>query len=156
MKQIVAVDLNWGIGRDNDMLISIPDDMKFFVEQTRGKTVIMGKNTLFSLPGAKPLKNRRNIVISSSLEDRDDLIIVRSIDELLEEVKKYPSDELMVIGGASIYKKLLDYSSECIVTKIEKSFSDVHVYFPNLDQRKLGNGRKKWNSWVGRNKILFY
>lgn len=56
MKQIVAVDLNWGIGRDNDMLISIPDDMKFFVEQTRGKTVIMGKNTLFSLPGAKPLK----------------------------------------------------------------------------------------------------
>ena len=123
MKAIVAVDNNWGIGRDNDMLISIPDDMRFFVDQTTNKVVVMGRNTLESLPGGRPLKNRTNIVVSRSMDGRENVITVRSLEEALKEIKKHDTDKVMIIGGDSIYKQFLDYCHECIVTKL----SLIHI-----------------------------
>ncbi|MDL2311025.1 dihydrofolate reductase [Peptostreptococcaceae bacterium OttesenSCG-928-C18] len=133
MKAIVAVDKNWGIGKNNDLLISIPDDMKHFIKNTKDKIVVMGKNTLDSFPGGNPLKNRINIVLSKKEKIEKDVILVSSVKELLKEIKKYKPDDVIVIGGASVYKQLLDYCSECIVTKIEKSF-DADTHYPNLDE----------------------
>ncbi len=136
MKAIVAVDNNWGIGRNNDMLISIPDDMRFFVDQTTNKVVVMGRNTLESLPGGRPLKNRINIVVSKSMDERENVITVRSLEKALKEIKKYDPDKVMIIGGDSIYKQFIDYCDECIVTKIHEDFPDVDCYFPNLDEEE--------------------
>lgn len=133
MKSIVAVDRNWGIGIDNDMLISIPEDMKYFVEQTRDKVVVMGKNTLDSFPGGKPLKNRINIVLSRSDLDNEGIVPVKTIEEILTEIKKYNSDDVLVVGGGSVYKQLLPYCSECIITKIDEEFK-AEVFYPNLDE----------------------
>ena len=149
MKAIVAVDSNWGIGRDNEMLISIPDDMKFFVDQTKGKVVVMGRNTLESLPGGRPLKHRKNIVVSKSMEERDNVTVVRSVEEALEEIKNYPPDDVMIIGGDSIYRQFLEYCDECIITKIHKEFPNVQAFFPNLDKDEnweLYNETEKY-SW---------
>lgn len=71
MKSIVAVDSEWGIGKNNDLLFDIKADMRHFVENTRGKTVVMGSNTLLSLPGGMPLKNRVNIVLNPDGKDED-------------------------------------------------------------------------------------
>ena len=84
MKAIVAVDKKWGIGKKNDLLFSLPEDMKFFREKTLNKVVIMGSNTLKSFPGGKPLKNRTNVVLYPGGEKRDDCIIVDSMEELNE------------------------------------------------------------------------
>ena len=90
MNLIVAVDKNWAIGYKNDLLVSIPDDMKFFRESTTGKVCIMGKNTLESFPGGRPLKNRVNIVIALEKDYKvDGATVVYSIEEALEEAKKY-------------------------------------------------------------------
>ena len=90
MKTIVAVDVKWGIGKANDLLFSIPEDMKHFREITSGKTVVMGLNTLRSFPGGKPLKNRINIVLSNEdVEPQENLIVCRSMEALLDELKKY-------------------------------------------------------------------
>ena len=94
MKAIVAVDKYWGIGKKNDLLFSIPADMKYFREKTNGKVVIMGSNTLKSFPGGNPLKNRVNIVLYPGGEKRDDCIIVDSMEELKAEVEKYPAEEV--------------------------------------------------------------
>ena len=82
MKAIVVVDKNWGIGKKNDLLFSLPADMKHFRETTAGKVVVMGSNTLLSFPGGKPLKNRTNIVLWPDGDDRDDCKIVHTLPDL--------------------------------------------------------------------------
>lgn len=133
MKSIVAVDKNWGIGRNNDMLISIPDDMKHFITHTKDKVVVMGKNTLDSFPEGKPLKNRVNIVLSRRDLKMDNVIFVKTIDEIFKEIKKYNSDDILVVGGGSVYKQLLPYCSNCLITKILKEF-EAEIFYPNLDE----------------------
>ncbi len=132
MKAIVAVDKKWGIGKNNDLLFSIPEDMKFFRATTLNKVVVMGSNTLKSFPNGNPLKNRVNIVLSSKLK-RDDCTVVSSVESLLEEIKKYPSDDVYLIGGAMLYKTLIPYCAEALVTKVD-SDGDAEVFFPNLDE----------------------
>ena len=108
MNLIAAVDKNWAIGRNNKLLVSIPDDMKFFRETTTGKVVVMGRKTLESFQGKKPLKNRVNIVLTGDRSyQADGAVIVHDMEELHEELKKYPSEDIYVIGGESIYKQLL-------------------------------------------------
>ncbi len=134
MKAIVAVDLNWGIGYQGDLLKRIPEDMKFFRHLTINHVVIMGRGTFDSLPGRKPLKDRVNIVVSSTLgKEHDDIITCHTLDELLKELQKYDADQLYVIGGESIYKLLLPYCSEIYVTKILSTFT-ADKFFINLDQ----------------------
>ena len=134
MKAIVAVDEKWGIGKNNDMMFSLPKDMKFFRETTLGHTVVMGGNTLRSFPGGKPLKNRNNVVLSRG-QVRDDCVIVRSWDELLKLLKKSKEEEIYVIGGGEIYKALLPYCHEVLVTKVD-AVGGATVFFPNLDEDK--------------------
>lgn len=133
MKAIVAVDKKWGIGKKNDLLFSLPEDMKFFRATTLNKVVIMGSNTLKSFPGGKPLKNRTNIVLFPGGEKRDDCTIVESIDELFAEIKKYPEDDVFVIGGAMFYKTMLPYCTEVYVTKVDAD-GGAEVFYENLDE----------------------
>ena len=136
MKSIVAVDEKWGIGKNNGLLFDIKADMRHFVEHTRGKIVVMGSNTLLSLPGGMPLKNRVNIVLNPEGSDEDaaekGYTLVRSLDELLHTVAGYAPDNVYVIGGAMMYRTLLPYCSEAIVTKV-RADGEAQVFYENLD-----------------------
>ena len=133
MKTIVAVDNKWGIGKKNDLLFSIPEDMAFFRKTTMGKVCCMGYNTLLSFPGSKPLKNRTNIVLAPEEVERDDCTVVHTLDELFCELKKYDSDEIYVIGGAMFYKTMLPYCDEYLITKVEAD-GNAEVFYENLDK----------------------
>ena len=136
MNIIVAADENWAIGKDNKLLVSIPSDMKFFRRMTTGKVVVMGRKTLESFPNGLPLKNRTNIVLTQNPDDRvKEAIICHSREELLEELKKYNSQDVFVIGGDSIYHQLLPYCDTAHVTKIYHSY-EADTWFPNLDELK--------------------
>lgn len=134
MNMIVAVDRNWAIGYKNDLLVSIPEDMKFFRETTTGKVVIMGKNTLESFPNSKPLKNRTNIVIALEKDYKvDGATVVYSIEEALEEAKKYNTEDVFVIGGGSIYRQMLPYVDTAYVTYVNHEYS-ADTFIDNLDK----------------------
>ena len=134
MNVIAAVDANWAIGNKNRLLTSIPADMKFFREKTTGHVVVMGRKTLESFPNGLPLKNRVNIVLTANRSyQAKGAIIVHTKEELLEELKKYDSDELYVIGGGSIYEMLLPYCDTAYITKIDHAYA-ADTYFPNLDK----------------------
>lgn len=134
MNIIVAADKNWAIGLQNKLLVSIPADMKFFRQTTTGNVVVMGRKTLESFPNGQPLKNRTNIVLTSDRSyNVKDAVVVHSIEELLEELKKYDSEDIYVIGGESIYRQLLPYCSLAHVTKIDHEYQ-ADTYFPNLDE----------------------
>lgn len=134
MKLIVAVDKNWAIGYKNELLVSIPADMRFFRDQTTGKVVVMGKNTLESFPGGKALKNRVNIVVALEKSYKaPDAIVVNSIEDAIAEASKYNTDDVYVIGGASIYKQMLQFCDTAYVTKIDHAYV-ADTYFPNLDE----------------------
>lgn len=134
IRAILHADRNWGIGRENSLMFSLPKDMKFFRETTSGKTVVMGGNTLRSFPGGKPLKNRTNIVLSRS-QKRDDCIVVSDLDALKSEMKKRKAEDIYVIGGASVYEALLPYCEEVLVTKVDAE-GGAETFFPNLDRKK--------------------
>ena len=131
---IVHADKKWGIGKGNDMMFSLPLDMKFFRKTTLGNTVVMGGNTLRSFPDQKPLKNRVNIVLSRG-QVRDDCIIVRSYEELKAELKsrEEKQEEIYIIGGGEVYKELLPYCHYALVTKVDAE-GGAEVFFPNLDE----------------------
>ena len=129
---IVHVDKQWGIGKGNDMMFSLPKDMKFFRETTMGNTVVMGGNTLRSFPNQKPLKNRVNIVLSRG-QVRDDCVIVRSYEELKNELKARKNEEIFIIGGGEVYRELLPYCDRVLVTKVD-AIGGAEVFFPNLDE----------------------
>ena len=110
MKIIVAADKNWGIGKDNKLLVSIPADMKMFRQETTGKVCVMGRKTLESFPGGLPLKNRTNIVLTRNENYKvKDAIIVHSIEELMEEVRDH-DPRLALDGhedGLYFYRKIV-------------------------------------------------
>ena len=136
MKMIVAVDTNWGIGFENNLLVSIPEDMKFFRKTTMGKIVVMGRKTLESFPQQKPLENRVNIVLTSSENYFvENAIICHSKEELLKKLEEYNSDDVFVIGGSSVYSELLLFCDTIYVTKVNHSYV-ADSFFPNLDNLK--------------------
>ena len=135
MNLIAAVDKNWAIGCKNKLLVSIPADMKFFRETTTGKVVVMGRKTLESFPNGQPLKKRVNIVLTHDKTFKaGDAIIVHSMEELKKELENYPSEDIYVIGGETIYKQLLDDCDVAHITKIDYAF-EADAYFPNLDEK---------------------
>lgn len=134
MNFIVAVDKNWAIGYKNNLLVSIPEDMKFFRETTTGKVVIMGKNTLESFPNKKPLKNRVNIVIALEKDYKvEGATVVYSIEEALKEAEKYNTEDVFVIGGGSIYRQMLPYCDTAYITYINNEYA-ADTFIPNLDE----------------------
>lgn len=114
-------------------MFKIPADMKYFKETTTGNVVVMGSNTLKSFPGGKPLKDRVNVVLYPDGDEREDCKIVRSVGELFAEIKKYPPEKVFVIGGQMMYKTLLPYCTEVLVTKVEAEGS-ADAFFENLDE----------------------
>lgn len=134
MNLIAAVDSNWAIGYKNRLLVSIPADQKYFRQQTIDKVVVLGRKTLETFPNQMPLKGRTNIILTRNKNYKvKDAIIVHSTEELLEELKKYPSENVYIIGGDSVYKEMLPYCDTAEITKIDKAF-DADAYFPNLDE----------------------
>ena len=133
MKLIVAVDEKWGIGRQNGLLFSVPEDMKFFRRATEGKVIVVGRKTLESFPGGKPLKNRVNIVITTR-PNISGAVCVNGLAALMREIGHFPESDVFVCGGASIYELLLDYCDEAFVTKIS-ALGSADAFFPNLDER---------------------
>ena len=133
MKLIVAADRNWAIGKNNKLMWSIPADMKFFRETTQGNVVIMGRKTLESFPQGQPLKNRVNIVITRNPSYKvKDAVVVHSVEEAIEESRKYDGD-VFVIGGESIYRAMLPYCDTALVTRIDYAY-EAATWFPNLDE----------------------
>lgn len=134
MNLIVAVDSNWAIGNKDRLLVSIPNDHKHFREETTGKVVVLGRKTLQTFPQGQPLKNRTNIILS---RDRNykvkDAVVVYSVEELLEELRQYDTEDVYIIGGESIYRQLLPYCDVAHVTKIDHAY-EADTYFPDLDR----------------------
>ncbi len=134
MNAIVAVDKNWAIGKNNQLLVRIPADQKMFRQETTGKVVIMGRKTLESFPGGQPLKNRTNIVLTRDSDYRPkDVTVVHSLEEALKEIEKYPPEEVYCIGGDSVYRQMLPYCDTAHVTKVDYAY-EADTWFPNLDQ----------------------
>jgi dihydrofolate reductase len=137
---IVAVDKDWGIGYQGQLLEHLPPDMKHFKDLTSGNVVIMGRKTWESLP-TKPLFDRSNIILSRTLQrgswiyDSEAHYIQFTPTATEHDLRAFQnsSNHFFVIGGGEIYKQLLPYCSQVYVTKIEKSHKDVDTYFPNLD-----------------------
>jgi len=135
MNAIVVVDQNWAIGREGNLLFSLPTDMKRFRSLTLGGTVILGRKTLDSFPGGRPLPKRRNIVITRNVDfDREGAEVVSSLDAALKLAADTEPDRLWVIGGGSIYTALLSRCKRAYLTKVEAAAPDPDTFFPNLDK----------------------
>ena len=134
MNMIVAVDEKWAIGRKGKLLVSIPNDMKHFREETLGKVIVLGRKTLETFPQGMPLAGRTNIILSTDRKlSVKGATVVHSLEELLEELKQYASEDVYVVGGESVYRMLLPYCDVVHVTKIEHTY-EADAYFPDLDQ----------------------
>lgn len=134
MKLIAAVDENWAIGYKGQLLASIRADQRNFRNETEGKVVVLGRKTMDTFPGGRPLKKRRNIVLSSKKNlIIPDAEVVGSLDELKAALEGVPSEDIYIIGGASVYEQLLDFCDTAIITKIRYAYQ-ADTYFPNLDQ----------------------
>ena len=134
MELIAAVDRNWGIGKDGQLLVRIPADLKRFQALTTGHTVILGRKTLATFPGGQPLKNRTNIILTRNPEfTAKGAVVCHSVEETLEELKKYPSEDVYIIGGDTIYRQFLPYCDTAHVTRMEHAY-DADAWFPNLDE----------------------
>ena len=133
IKAIVCVDNNWAIGKDNDLLFKLPNDMRAFKVATTNKIVVCGRRTLESFPGGKPLKNRSTICLCSKENNRDDCYCVNNIDELIKLITELSKiQDIFIIGGAQIYKKLLYVCDEVIVTKVMADGNGT-AFFTDLD-----------------------
>ena len=126
---IAAMGLKQEIGRNNDLLWHLPDDFKWFVKHTKGKSIIMGRNTMLSL--GKPLKNRRNMVLSSNSENIiDDFEHRYSLDETLNDLREEP--EVMIIGGGKLYQSALNLATRLYITRVNAEFEGADTFFPEF------------------------
>lgn len=129
MTAIVCVDKSWAIGRGNALLFHISADLRRFKALTTGRTVVMGKNTLLSLPGGKPLPNRRSIVVSTTLAPREGIELARSA----EEAAALAGEDAVLMGGAQLYRALLGRCDRVLVTQVDATAEGADAFFPDLD-----------------------
>lgn len=135
MNCIVVVDKNWAIGHEGGLLFSLPTDMKRFRSLTMGGTVILGRKTLDTFPGGKPLPKRRNIVITRNTDfTREGVEVVTDPQAALELAKDTEDDKLWVIGGGSVYTALLSRCKRVYLTKVDNAAPEADTFFPNLDK----------------------
>ncbi len=134
MNAIVAVDNNWAIGNKGQLLVSIPADHKMFRQETLHKVIVYGRKTLETFPMAQPLDKRVNIILSRNPGYKvRDSIVVHRVEELLEELQKYDTNDVYIIGGDSVYRQMLPYCDTVHVTKVDYEY-EADAYFPNLDR----------------------
>ena len=134
MKLIVNVDKNWAIGKGGKLLFHLSRDMRFFKEHTTNAIVVMGRKTLDSLPGGRPLPNRKNIVLSRDPKfSREGVTVVNNGGELAELLHGV-SEEIYVIGGESLYRDLLPFCDTAYVTKVDAAADAADAYMVDLDK----------------------
>lgn len=133
MNLIVAADRNWAIGKDGGLLVAIPANQKMFRKETERKVVVLGRKTLSTFPNGLPLQNRVNIVLTRNPDfSIKGAVIVHSVEELMEELRQYPSEDVYCVGGAGVYEQLLPYCDTAHVTKIDFAY-EADTYFPDLE-----------------------
>lgn len=142
---VVAVGKNLEIGKDNKLLWNIPEDLAHFKSITQGKTIIMGKNTYLSIGRALP--NRKNVVITDddSLDNAEGIVVYKDINKCISE-----NDNAMVIGGASIYRQMLDYCDTLHISHVDLSFKDADTFFPHFEDKFDVSYEKKFNNFIYR------
>ena len=134
MKLIASADRNWAIGNKGELLVSIPADLRNFKRLTTGKTVVLGRKTLDTFPSGRPLKERRNIILTRDMTYTiHDAEVVHSVEELMKLLGDTETDDIFVIGGASVYSQLLPYCDEAYITKIDYAY-EADSFLPNLDK----------------------
>lgn len=134
MNLYVTVDANWAIGNHDNLLIQIPRSQKMFLEETKGKVLVMGRKALTTMPQGLPLAGRTNIVLSKNKDLKiKGATVVNSVEELLEELKQYDEEDIYVVGGESVYRQLLPYCRVAHVIKLDHAYS-ADKHFPNLDK----------------------
>ena len=134
MKLIVAVDREWGIGYRGELLATVKEDLAHFRELTVGKTIVYGSSTLRTFPNGRPLKNRINLILSTNPNFKPEgAVVLHSVEELIAYEKAHPEEDIVVVGGASVYKQLMPYCETAYVTRFDASF-EKDAYFPNLDE----------------------
>lgn len=142
ISMIAAIGANGEIGADNKLLWSIPEDMQWFKSHTMYKDVIMGRRTFESI--GKPLPKRRNIVLTRDREWEapEGVHVYHSVEEVLADREGPPGLEVMVIGGAEIYKQFLPYATKLYITNVHKEFPEADTFFPDTG--------KEWRSYFHR------
>jgi len=134
MNAIVVVDSNWAIGNKGGLLMHLPEDLRHFREMTIGKTIIIGRKTLESFPGGRPLPGRTNIVLTGNREyERDDCIICHSREEVMQKISDVDEEDVFVCGGASVYRQFMDLCDTFYVTRLDRAF-EADRYFEDLDR----------------------
>lgn len=139
MIAIACLDAKNGIGKDGKLLISIPDDMKNFRENTKDSVVVMGRKTLFSFKDKEPLKNRINVVFTTNdalkeeYKSYDNIHFVKDNKELDDVISSYSEKKVFLIGGAKIYNDLIDRCDMALITRLDKTF-EADAYFPDLEK----------------------
>lgn len=135
MNLIAAVDKHWAIGNKGQMLVTIPKDQTLFREETIGKVIVMGRKTFESLPGGQPLYGRKNIVMTRDPEYKPKgTIVCNSLEEAMNELKQYKSEEIFIVGGQQIYEQFLPFCNVAHVTYVDYTYH-ADTYFPNLDKQ---------------------
>lgn len=147
---VVAIDEKNAIGKNNQLLCHLPNDLKYFKSVTQGHTIIMGRNTYESLPnGALP--NRRNIVLSRNKDlQLERCEIVASIEEAIDLCKD--ESEVFIIGGATVYAKAIDFTNKLYVTNIHHTFEGADVFFPQIESNKWNKISETENEADEKNK----
>lgn len=154
MKLILAADENWAIGNKGGLLCHLSADLKFFKEKTSGKTVVMGRPTLESLPGGKPLPNRENIVLTTNTDYvKEGVTVVHSEEELDALLADHDQDKVFLIGGGKIYREFLRKCDTCYITKIYDRF-EADTWFIDLDA--ADEFQVVWSSDVQEEKGIRY
>lgn len=134
MNLIVAVDKNWAIGNGGKQLVTIPDDQRLFRQETIGKVIVMGRKTLESLPGGQPLAGRTNVVLTKNPDFRKKgAVVMHSAEETLKYLEAYPTEDIYIVGGETIYRQFLPYCDTAHVTWIDYVY-DADTFFPNLEK----------------------
>ena len=150
MEAIVAVNSDWGIGRDGTQQVVLKADRAHFRELTAGAAVIVGRRTLGDFPGGRPLKGRHNIVVTRQALEIEGAEVVHSTEEALAAAARHP--RCLVIGGASVYRQFFPYLDTVHVTKIDLA-PESDSFFPNLDER--GDWSCEAGEWQEENGLRY-
>ena len=134
MNAIVAVDRKWAIGRDNTLLFNFKEDMRRFRNRTIGGTVLLGRKTLESFPGGRPLSKRRHVMLTTHNIEIEGVEVVHTTEEMLKAVENDDPDTVFVIGGGSVYNALLPLCKRVYLTKVDAVGEGADTWFPNLDK----------------------
>lgn len=154
MNCIVVADMNWAIGKDNGLLAHLPGDLKYYKEKTFGKVIVIGRKTLESFPGGKPLPGRTNLVLTGNPDYKNEnCIVCCGMDALEKAMAQYDNEDIFVSGGAMIYDMMLDRCDKVFVTKIFSTF-EADRYFRNMDEDE--NFVLTWESDVMEENGLSY